>query len=383
MAEIIGVAAAASQLAVSCFSILELMKKIKEAPSALKNYQTHLQELYDLSTSISLNPLLQTKEIGVQTLSLQTIVNQYDIEPILGRSRLLQSLGFLRKERDLKNTLDVLERRKSHLSLIIHNIEASTLHQIHSDIRVMANRPLRNRKESLLLRSEHYAAEFEKQAGGSSSPTSGDSVALVKTSHGSQDWKPASALPTYMHPQNMTNEAEQSHISGSDQAHLLATDDRPSSQDWPQQKFPFGGEVKGRAMYHNCTADKGVDQINGAYVENDPNLLDLMAMQRPGPHFKYTHFGNASPTASSYMAQSSNSADNALLFINCTKSGPGDQINNIHATYDRDLCGLPVLHAYYSGCNVLSSQGLVQNGTRQRQINGPSLKRQKKAHNED
>ncbi|KAK1545120.1 hypothetical protein CPAR01_02622 [Colletotrichum paranaense] len=383
MAEIVGVAAAASQLAVSCFAILELMKKIKEAPSALKDYQTHLQELYDLSTSISLNPLLQTKEIGSQTLSLQAIVNQYDIESILSRSRLLQSLGFLRKERDLKNTLNILERRKSHLSLIIHNIEASTLHQIQSDIRVMANRPLRNRQESLLLGPKHDAAEFEKQAGGSSSTTSGDSVALVKSSHGPQDWKPASALHTYMHPQRMTSEAEQSHISEQHQGHPLPTGDRPSSQDWPQQEFPFGSEVRGRSMYYNCTAGEGVNQINGAYVENDSNLLDQMAMQRPGPHFNYTHFGNANPTASSCMTQPSNSADNALLFINCTKSGPGEQINNIHATYDRDLCGLPVLHAYYSGCNMLSGQGPVQNGTVQRQINGPSLRRLKKANTED
>ncbi|KAK1477715.1 hypothetical protein CTAM01_15100 [Colletotrichum tamarilloi] len=383
MAEIVGVAAAASQLAVSCFAILELMKKIKDAPSALKDYQTHLQELCDLSTSISLNPLLQTKEIGSQTLSLQAIVNQYDIESILSRSRLLQSLGFLRKERDLKNTLNILERRKSHLSLIIHNIEASTLHQIQSDIRVMANRPLRNRPESLLLGPKHDAAEFEKQAGGSSSTTSGDSVALVKSSYGPQDWKPAPALHTYMHPQRMTSEAEQSHISEQHQGHPLPTGDRSSSQDWPQQEFPFGSEVRGRSMYYNCTAGKGVNQINGAYVENDSNLLDQMAMQRPGPHFNYTHFGNANPTASSYMTQPSNSADNALLFINCTKSGPGEQINNIHATYDRDLCGLPVLHAYYSGCNMLSGQGPVRNGTVQRQINGPSLRRLKKANTED
>ncbi|EXF80880.1 hypothetical protein CFIO01_03388 [Colletotrichum fioriniae PJ7] len=381
MAEIIGVAAAASQLAVSCFAILELMKKIKEAPSALKSYQTHLQELYDLSNSISLNPLLQTTEIGVQTLSLQKIVNQYDIESILGRSRLLQSLGFLRKEKDLKNTLDILERRKSHLSLIIHNIEASTLHQIQSDIRVMANRPLRNTKASLLLGSEHYAAELEKQAGGSSSPTSGDSLAIVRTSHGSQDWKPASALHTY--PPNMFNEAEQSYISEPDQAHPLPTSDHPSSQDWPQQKFPIGSEVQGCALYHKCTAGEGVTQINGLYVENDPNLLDLMAMQRSGPHFKYSHFGNANSTASSYMTQTLNSAGNALLYIDCTKSGAGDQINNIDATYDRDLCGLPVLHAYYSGCNTLPSQGLAQKATGQRQINGPSLRRQKKAHTED
>ncbi|KAK1703993.1 hypothetical protein BDP67DRAFT_584148 [Colletotrichum lupini] len=259
MAEIVGVAAAASQLAVSCFAILELMKKIKDVPSALKDYQTHLQELCDLSTSISLNPLLQTKEIGSQTLSLQAIVNQYDIESILSRSRLLQSLGFLRKERDLKNTLNILERRKSHLSLIIHNIEASTLHQIQSDIRVMANRPLRNRQESLLLGPKHDAAEFEKQAGGSSSTTSGDSVALVKSSHGPQDWKPASAFHTYMHPQRMTSEAEQSHISEQHQGHPLPTGDRPSSQDWPQQEFPFGSEVRGRSMYYNCTAGKGVN----------------------------------------------------------------------------------------------------------------------------
>ncbi|KAG7040590.1 hypothetical protein JMJ77_0011452 [Colletotrichum scovillei] len=245
----------------------------------------------------------------------------------------------------------------------------------------MANRPLRNRKEGLLLGSEHSAAEFETKAGGSSSSTGGDSLALVRTSYGSKDWKSASALPTY--PHNMTNEAEQGHTSEPNQTHHLPTSDRSSAQDWPQQKFPTGSEVKGGAMYYDCTAGEGVDQINGPTIKNDPNLLNLLAMQQSGPHFKYTHFGNANSTASSYMTQTLSSANNALMYIDCTKSGAGDQINNIDATYDQDLCGLPVSHAYYSGCKVLPSQDLAQRAARPRQINGPSLRRLPKAHPKD
>ncbi|KAK1625743.1 hypothetical protein BDP81DRAFT_452698 [Colletotrichum phormii] len=183
----------------------------------------------------------------------------------------------------------------------------------------------------------------------------------------------------------MAKEAEQSCGVGPDQAHPLPTSNSPSSQDWPHQGVPIGIEVnmKGRTIYRDCTAGEGVTQINGAYIENDPDLLNRMAMQPSGPHFNYDHIGHANSTASSYITQTLSSTDNALLYINCTKSGTGDQHNNLDATYDGDVYGTPSMHAYYFGCAVLPSQGQGQTSTGQRQINGPSLRRQKKTNAED
>ncbi|KAF4948596.1 hypothetical protein FGADI_9499 [Fusarium gaditjirri] len=138
MAEILGVAASASQLGVACFSLIDVMRKIKGGASTLKRYHEQLQELQSLSTSISENPLLQTPEIGTQTDALLFIINNNCLNSLLRKGRVLRTWGFLYKEQDLLDIFVRLERQKSNLSLAIEQIQSRTLYQIQTDIRTMS-----------------------------------------------------------------------------------------------------------------------------------------------------------------------------------------------------------------------------------------------------
>ncbi|KAH7220734.1 hypothetical protein BKA60DRAFT_455926, partial [Fusarium oxysporum] len=134
MAEILGVAASASQLGVACFSLIDVMRKIKGGASTLKRYHEQLQELQSLSTSISENPLLQTPEIGTQTDALLFIINNNCLNSLLRKSRVLRTWGFLYREQDLVDIFVRLERQKSNLSLAIEQIQSKALYQIQTDI---------------------------------------------------------------------------------------------------------------------------------------------------------------------------------------------------------------------------------------------------------
>ncbi|KAI6767458.1 hypothetical protein HG530_005467 [Fusarium avenaceum] len=138
MAEIIGVAASATQLGIACFSLIDIVRKIKGGASTLERYYEQLQELQSISTCISQNPLLQTAEIGTQTDALLYIINNNRINSLLRKGRLLRTWGFLYREQDLLDIFVRLERQKSNLSLAIEQIQSQALYQIQTDIRKMA-----------------------------------------------------------------------------------------------------------------------------------------------------------------------------------------------------------------------------------------------------
>ncbi|KAL5594831.1 hypothetical protein FOVSG1_008520 [Fusarium oxysporum f. sp. vasinfectum] len=140
MAEIIGVAASASQLATACFSLIDLVKKIKGGTSSLKRYHQQLQDLKSLSTCISENPLLQTPEVGSQTQAILSIINNNYLNSLLQKGRFLRTWGLLYREQDLIETFANIERQKTNLSLAIEHIQSKALHRIQSDIHNMADR---------------------------------------------------------------------------------------------------------------------------------------------------------------------------------------------------------------------------------------------------
>ncbi|KAH6873448.1 hypothetical protein B0T10DRAFT_416514, partial [Thelonectria olida] len=142
MAEIVGVAATAAQLAMACLSLMDFVKKIKGGTSTLEKYHQQLQELKGLSTSISKNPLLQTPEIGLQTEAILSIINNNCLLSLRHKSRLLRTWGFLLSEQDLLEDFTALERRKTSLSLIVEQIQCRALYEIQADIRIMADRKL-------------------------------------------------------------------------------------------------------------------------------------------------------------------------------------------------------------------------------------------------
>ncbi|KAF5002117.1 hypothetical protein FGRMN_600 [Fusarium graminum] len=140
MAEIIGVAASATQLGVACFSLIDTLRKIKGGASTLKRYHEQLQELQSISTCISQNPLLQTPEIGTQTDAIISIINNNRINSLLQKGRVLRTWGFLYREQDLLDIFVRLERQKSNLSLAIEQIQSRTLYRIQTDIQNMSEK---------------------------------------------------------------------------------------------------------------------------------------------------------------------------------------------------------------------------------------------------
>jgi hypothetical protein len=134
MAEAFGVIAGASQLAMTCLSLINLMKKIKGAPSALQDYQRKLEEVRNLSQAISENPLLQTPEVEIYTLALLSVVHDNGLKSILDKPRFLQSISFLHRQRQLSEAFQAIEREKSSLALVIHNQQARALHHIQSNM---------------------------------------------------------------------------------------------------------------------------------------------------------------------------------------------------------------------------------------------------------
>ncbi|EEY19059.1 predicted protein [Verticillium alfalfae VaMs.102] len=139
MAEVLGVVAAAAQLASACLGLLQLTEKIKSSSSTLLRYQNQFQELHALSLSISQNPLLQTEEVFSHTQSLLIFLQHIPLEPLLQKGLLSRTWGFIRKDQYLSETSNCLEQRKSSLSLIISDIQARAIYDIRADIRVLSH----------------------------------------------------------------------------------------------------------------------------------------------------------------------------------------------------------------------------------------------------
>ncbi|KAH6695206.1 hypothetical protein F5X68DRAFT_243711 [Plectosphaerella plurivora] len=140
MAELVGVVAAAAQLATACLSLLDATRKIKAAPATLQKYQTQLENIQNISITITENPLLQTLEVESQTKSILALVEESSLSLSARTGRLSQFWTLFRQERSLLENLNTLERHKTSLLLVIDSIQASTLQRIHVDINTMADK---------------------------------------------------------------------------------------------------------------------------------------------------------------------------------------------------------------------------------------------------
>lgn len=138
MAEVFGVVAAATQLAGVSLKLIDLTANIKGATERLSKYQAQLQDLHDLSLSISQNPLLQTAEVNDHTRSLLVFVEHSSLEFLLQKNIWSRTWGFLRRDRFLSQTFNHLEQRKSSLSLLVSDLQARALFDIRSDLRLIS-----------------------------------------------------------------------------------------------------------------------------------------------------------------------------------------------------------------------------------------------------
>lgn len=139
MAEIVGVVAAAAQLATACLGLLDATKRIKRAPQSLQRYQVQLENIQHISFHITQNPLLQTVEVEAQTKLILSLIEESSRTLLTAKSRLSQFWTLVRQEQTFLEGFNTLERHKTSLLLVIDSIQASTLHSIRSDIGKMAD----------------------------------------------------------------------------------------------------------------------------------------------------------------------------------------------------------------------------------------------------
>lgn len=146
MAEIVGAVASASQLASTCFSLVDLLRRKKGASVTLQKYREHLQDLRTISESISENPLLQESEVELHTQSLLLLIDSSELDSILRKNRLGRAWYLVQRDQYLHETFTALERKKTSISLAIEHNQAQTLHQIHLDVGAMVFDQKRKKK---------------------------------------------------------------------------------------------------------------------------------------------------------------------------------------------------------------------------------------------
>jgi hypothetical protein len=304
MAEIIGVAASATQLGIACFSLIDIVRKIKGGASTLERYHEQLQELQSLSTCISQNPLLQTPEIGTQTDALLSIINNNRINSLLRKGRVLRTWGFLYREQDLLDIFVRLERQKSNLSLAIEHIQSQALYQIQTDIQNMAEKNTDNMEEK-------KPSDYQRARGTLVYSASSGYTASSNTHFGPYE---LDRFVRYLAtPQFQTGFP--AGWSSHDNEHGSSNNSNNRTSQADQTHDTASGLSTGNT-YNYSVAEPGFDQVNGDTNDLDGPLSSELAQNTPHGEKRTTS-----------------------IFNNPIKIGFGDQYNGNLEEFDGDVTG--------------------------------------------
>jgi len=135
MAEVLGIIASAVQLANYCAGIWNLTQDLRTSTSTLLRYQGLLEELQELSKSIINNEAFHTSDISsLVTSILNTVLTITDLTTLLKRPFIFRALVFLNEKKDIFSAFEVIEKKKSSLSLHMQIIQAEVLHDIRSSL---------------------------------------------------------------------------------------------------------------------------------------------------------------------------------------------------------------------------------------------------------
>ncbi|KAH7176445.1 hypothetical protein EDB81DRAFT_875254 [Dactylonectria macrodidyma] len=320
MAEIVGVAATATQLAVMCGSLLDLMKKIKGGSSALKRYDQQLNELRSVSEFISKNPLLQTPEVGSHTQNLLDIIDDNSLSYLLERGRFVRTLGFLHREKDLLEAFSSLERHKANLSLLIEGIQSKALYQIQNDIKLIANMPSDRPKP---------AANEADSSASSITTISYLPQALVSSQ---RDPGQAEQLRTFVNSWPSSNQASPPSIHASQNDHRGPRWDGCDAHDASQVNgvmFEGQGRLLQRGSvpltFHNNRKYGDGFQINGISVDS-PNDQDSAILASLNAHWTgCLTYGNKFDGSDSQSKQPSNPKAQQVNGLHCRSRKSGDK----------------------------------------------------------
>lgn len=271
MAEVVGVVAAAAQLATASLSLLEMLRKIKGGTRTLQNYNQNLQELHSLSNSISQNPLLQTPEIGACTESILSILEANSLSSLIQKNRWLRSWALISRDKDLQDTFVILEQRKASLSLVIEHLQAAALHRIQSDIKTMSrapSTPIKTFNDAPIIdgRDQRSAQRGQLQLAAEPSAPSTTEVTLYRT-------------PTQEAPRTATNK------TSDEDAYYKSLDRALREAMRARNHLP-----EGSTMYFGCEARSGCTQVNGhSIIGNAVDASDLASNVHFDGHF--VHIG--------------------------------------------------------------------------------------------
>ncbi|KAL6410288.1 uncharacterized protein AUP68_06703 [Ilyonectria robusta] len=311
MAEIVGVAASATQLAVMCVSLLDLIKKIKGVSSTLKKYHQQLNELRSVSESISTNPLLQTPEVGSHTQTLLAIIDDNSLSYLLRKGRLFRTLCLIHKERDLLDAFSSLERHKTTLSLLIEDIQARALHQIQRDIKFIVDMSSNHAAASLNPDLEIAESEIDLPPPHSNSTTSMVLHAAPcnqQTSGDTQGTLLTRSRPVLNAMPNNTQQPRESQQS-SHQAQM-----EPTQKNWER-----------------CDAARDVCQTNGFLLAGTSKIPKMEPVFFPG----------------------------IFNFKDCQKHGSGTQVNGVEIknSDDEKPVAFPDFNGTWSDCHSKGNGG--------------------------
>ena len=143
MAEIVGVVAAAIELAKVSFAIFETISKIREAPQAVAARAGQARQLADLAQLIQRTPRLNASPVLDAALrdclrdveAMRVVVEGCTLADDAGRAgRAWKALGSAARERRLTELGTRLEQRKSMLVLCISSIDAELLGTMSTDL---------------------------------------------------------------------------------------------------------------------------------------------------------------------------------------------------------------------------------------------------------
>ncbi|CRK22054.1 hypothetical protein BN1708_013286 [Verticillium longisporum] len=238
MAEVIGIVAAAFQLAAACMRLMETIKTIKGSSKTLKEYQKQLQDLRNLSATIGQNPILQTAEVNAHTQSLLVLIN-------------------------------TIEKRKTSLSLVILSIEAKTLDQIRVDVKSMAT--------PTLSRSQSIDCDTDKDESSGIFGNNPTCEALVKNDFNSKELANQELTTKGLVRKKQSSwDSESPHGCAGNPSSKSTTSD--SNSAYPGHFFPTADDVAGavasfskvnaKSGYYGSYAGPGVSQINGSTYDS-------------------------------------------------------------------------------------------------------------------
>ena len=148
MAEVFGLLVSAAQLVGYCAGIWSLMQDIKSSTPGLQRYQQQIEELQAISELIIRNKVFHTSDILSLVQSILDVVTVINLTTLLQKPRIYRTWAFVSKKGDLLDIFEVIEKKKSCLSLHMHLIQAEVLSDIKTYISAMGKNGTKLQKRS-------------------------------------------------------------------------------------------------------------------------------------------------------------------------------------------------------------------------------------------